>query len=69
VIRLTVQPMPVLKPVLRYEFLPQVRELNPGNPVQGYLKCFAEQHVFFFNKDACERRDKLLVMPLKDLPA
>jgi hypothetical protein len=69
VIRLTVQPMPVPNPVLRYMLLPELKELNPGNPVPGYLKCFAEQQGFFFNKEACERRDKLLVMPLKDLPA
>jgi hypothetical protein len=57
------------KPALRYLLLPEVRELNPGNPVQGYLKCFAEQQVFFFSKESIDRRDKLLVMPLKDLPA
>jgi hypothetical protein len=61
--------MPAPKPALRYLLLPEVKELNPGNAVQDYMKCFAEQQVFFFNKDSCDRRDQLLVMPLKDLPA
>jgi hypothetical protein len=44
-------------------------ELNPGNPIQNYLKCFMEQQRFFFDKEAFERREKLLSMPLKELPA
>jgi hypothetical protein len=68
-IRLTVQPMAAPKPALRYLLLPELREMNPGNPIQNYLKCFSEQQNFFFNKESCERRDKLLVMPLKELPA
>jgi hypothetical protein len=69
VIRLTVQPMGEPKPALRYMLLPELREMNPGNPIQNYLKCFSEQQNFFFNKESCDRRDKLLAMPLKELPA
>src|SRR5262249_54487646 len=47
----------------------EVMELNPGNPIQNYLKCFMEQQRFFFDKEAFERREKLLSMPLKELPA
>ena len=43
--------------------------MNPGNPIQGYLRCFAEQQHFFFNAESCKRRDQLLVMPLTALPA
>jgi hypothetical protein len=68
-IRLSVQPAPASKPALRYLLLPELREVNPGNPVQNYLKCFMEQQKFFFDKEAFERRDKLLTMPLKELPA
>jgi hypothetical protein len=57
------------KPALRYLLLPELGEMNPGNPIQNYLKCFAEQQNFFFNKESCDRREKLLVMPLKELPA
>jgi hypothetical protein len=43
VIRLKVQPMPAPKPALRYALLPEVKELQPGNPVPNYLKCFMSQ--------------------------
>jgi hypothetical protein len=69
VIQLTVQPAAAPKPALRYLLLPELREMNPGNPIQNYLKCFAEQQNFFFNKEAADRREKLLTTPLKDLPA
>ncbi len=68
-IRLTVQPAASPKPALRYLLLPQLKEMNPGNPIQNYLKCFAEQQKFFFDKEAFERREKLLAMPLRELPA
>ena len=43
VVRLTVTPQAVPTPALRYQLLPELREMNPGNPVQGYLDCFMEQ--------------------------
>jgi hypothetical protein len=69
VIRLTVHPMAAPKPALRYLLLPELKEMNPGNPIQGYLRCFAEQQKFFFSKEECERREQLEAMPLKELPA
>ena len=66
--RLTVGPMAAPKPALRYVLLPELKEINPGNPIQNYMKCFMEQHKFFFDKDAFDRREKLLAMPLKELP-
>ena len=68
-IRLTVAPAPAPRPALRYLLLPDLREMNPGNPIQNYYKCFMEQQKFFFDKEAFQRREKLLAMPLKDLPA
>ena len=68
-IRLTVSPAPAPKPALRYLLLPELKEMNPGNPIQNYMKCFMEQQKFFFDKEAFERREKLLAMPLKELPA
>jgi hypothetical protein len=68
-IRLNVQPAAAPKPALRYLLLPDLREMNPGNPIQNYLKCFMEQQKFFFDKEAFERREKLLAMPLAQLPA
>jgi hypothetical protein len=68
-IQLTVRPATAPKPALRYHLLPEIKELHPGNPAQSYLKCFVEQRKFFFDEAAFGRREKLLVMPLKELPA
>ena len=42
VIRLTVQPMAAPKPALRYLLLPDLREMNPGNPIANYLRCLMD---------------------------
>jgi tetratricopeptide (TPR) repeat protein len=68
-IRLTVQPAPAPRPALRYVLLPELKEIQPGNPCYNYLKCFMEAQKFFYDKDAFQRREKLLTMPLKELPA
>src|SRR5262249_52025529 len=68
-IKLKVRPMAAPKPVLKFQLLPEVRELNPGNPAQNYLKCFAEQRNFFYSKEARAERMRYLSMPLADLPA
>src|SRR5260370_40616772 len=68
-VRLHVRPMPAPKPALEYQLLPEVRELNPRNPAQNYLKCFMEQQNFFFSKGAAAERASYLSMPLVDLPA
>jgi len=67
-IRLTVQPAAAPKPALRYQLLPELKEMNPGNPIQNYLKCFMDEQRFFFDKETFQRREKLLAMPLKELP-
>jgi hypothetical protein len=69
IIRLNVHPMTAPQPALRYLLLPELRELNPGNPVQNYLRCFMEQQNFFFDRDSFTRREKLSVAPLNELPA
>ncbi len=66
--RLHVQPMAAPVPALKYQLLPQLDELNPGNAAQNYLKCFMEQHAFFFSKQAVADRDRFEAMPLSDLP-
>src|SRR5437588_5248445 len=65
---LKVHPMPAPKPALKYQLLPELKETNPGNPIQGYFKSFMEQHHFFFDKISVENRDKWATMPLKELP-
>lgn len=67
-VRLTVSPAPVPKPALKYVLLPELKEMNPGNAVHGYLICFMEQQKFFFEKEALDRREELLAMPLDKLP-
>jgi hypothetical protein len=64
VVRLTVQPMSAPKPALKYQLLPELRELTPGNPYQGYIKCFMEQRNFYFTKGAVSERMRILSMPL-----
>jgi hypothetical protein len=68
-VRLTVRPMAAPKPALKYQLLPEVRELNPGNPAQNYLKCFAEQRTFFYSKESVAQRARYLSLPLAELPA
>ena len=67
-VRLTVRPAAAPKPALKYQLLPEVRELNPGNPAQWYVRCFAEQQLFFFDKGSVAERASFLAMPLAELP-
>jgi hypothetical protein len=67
-IRLTVEPAPAPKPALRYLLLPELRELNPGNPIQVYMKCILGRRRYLFDKEAIERRERLPVMPFRELP-
>jgi hypothetical protein len=68
-IRLVVSPAPVPRPALRYMLLPDLIEMSPGNPIQHYMKSCMEERSFFFDKAALLRREQLLAMPLKELPA
>jgi hypothetical protein len=68
-IRLTVSPAAAPKPALKYLLLPELKEQSPGNPCYNYLKCFMEAQKFFYDKEAFQRRQQLLTMPLKQLPA
>ena len=53
---LDVEPAPQPIPALKYQLLPEVSEMNPGNSVPAYLKCFAEQTNFFFIKQSIDER-------------
>jgi hypothetical protein len=68
VIRLTVQPKAAPKPALKYQLLPELREMKPGNPILEYTRCFAEQHNFWRTKESIANREKWQTMPLRDLP-
>jgi hypothetical protein len=69
VVRFCVRPMVTPRPALKYQLLPELRELSPGNPAHGYLRCFAEQRHFFFSKEANTERARYLSMPLAELAA
>lgn len=66
-VRLTVPPAAAPKPALRYQLLPEVREMKAGNAAQWYLRCFAEQRLFFFSKQATAERAKYRAMSLGEL--
>lgn len=68
-VRIKVQPAAAPRPALRYQLLPEVPELNPGNPAQWYVRCFAEQRIFFFSKEANAERARYRSLPLAELPA
>jgi hypothetical protein len=68
-ISLSVAPAAAPQPALKYVLLPELKEMNPGNPIQGYLKCYLEQYRFVFDEEEFDRRQTLLAMPLAELPA
>ena len=68
-IRLTLHPAAAPRPALKYRLLPDLLEMRPGNPIQGYMKCMMEQRKFLFDEEAIRRRETLLAMPLKELNA
>jgi hypothetical protein len=68
-IRLCVSPAGEPRPALKYQLLPELAEMNPGNPVHHYLRAMMEHHDFIFDKDAFRRRELLLAMPLAEPPA
>jgi hypothetical protein len=62
-----VQPAKTPVPALKYQLLPELSEMNPGNAFPAYLKCFAEQNNFFYSKEAVEERERLRACPLTDI--
>jgi len=55
------------KPALRNRLLPELRELQPGNQIQAFYKCFFEQNHLFHNKESTDNQQKWLDAPLKEL--
>src|SRR5689334_12084953 len=67
VVRLRVEPMSEPKPALKYQLLPEVRELNAGNAAHDYLKSFMEQRTFYFSKQGIDERTRYLAMSIDEL--
>jgi hypothetical protein len=68
VIKLSVEAKAAPKPALKYMLLPQLRDMQPGNSVHGYLICFMEQNALYYNKELDFQREKWLACPLSELP-
>jgi hypothetical protein len=66
-VRLYIRPMPAPRPAMKYQLLPELGELNPGNPAQDYLKCFMEQRLFFYSKEGVAQRARYRKMSLLEL--
>jgi hypothetical protein len=64
----SVQPKAPPVPTLKYQLLPTLEEMNPGNPVQAYLKCFMERNAWFNDPKIVAERDRWTEMPLARLP-
>jgi hypothetical protein len=67
VVSLSITPMAVPKPALKYLLLPDARDLNPGNQIPAFYKCFMEQSDLYRNKEAIEKREKWSTAPLHEL--
>jgi hypothetical protein len=55
------------RPALKYRLLPELREMQPGNQIQAFYKCFFEQNHLFHSKEENDKRQKWREAPLKDL--
>jgi hypothetical protein len=43
-IRMSLTPMTAPRPALRYMLLPELKEMTPGNPIEGYLQSVIDQN-------------------------
>lgn len=67
VIPFQVTPAAESRPALKYRLLPELRELQTGNQVQAFYKCFFEQNYLFHNKESTDNQQKWLGAPLEEL--
>lgn len=67
VVRMTADATPAPYPALKYPLLPELRELNPGNQVPAFYKCFFEQNNFYYGPEAIKDRDRYTTAPLAEL--
>jgi hypothetical protein len=67
VVPLSVQAVAPARPALRYRLLPELREMQSGNQVQAFYKCFFEQHHLFHAKESTDKQANWLAAPLAEL--
>lgn len=68
VIKLSVQAQPTPRPALKHQLLPELRDMQQGNAVPAYYKCFMEQNPFYNDKESVANREKWQTCPLSELP-
>jgi hypothetical protein len=67
IVPLKVDATPIPRPALKYRLLPELRDMQSGNQIQAFYKCFFEQNYLFHNKESTDNQEKWLTAPLKDL--
>lgn len=67
-IKLTVDAKLPSKPVLQHRLLPDLTDMQAGNAIPAFYKCFLEQHHLYKDKKVMEEREKWLNCPLSELP-
>lgn len=64
---LSVEPVGPARPALKYRLLPELREMQTGNQITAFYKCFFEQNYLFHNKESTDKQQRWNAAPLKDL--
>ncbi|AMV23730.1 hypothetical protein VT84_04910 [Gemmata sp. SH-PL17] len=67
VVEFTVDAVAPARPALKHRLLPDPRDLQPGNQIQAFYKCFFEQNKLFHAKESTDKQQKWNTAPLKDL--
>ena len=67
IVPLTVDAAAPQRPVLKHRLLPELREVQTGNQIQAFYKCFFEQNDLFHKKESTDKQEAWLKAPLKDL--
>src|SRR6266508_2697747 len=68
VTKLAVEARAAPKPALKHLLIPDLRDMQPGNAVHGYLLAFMEQNHLYHSKESVANREKWLTCPLSELP-
>jgi hypothetical protein len=67
VVPLTVDATAPARPALKHRLLPELRELQTGNQIPAFYKCFLEQNNLFYNKESTDKQQKWMEAPLRAL--
>ena len=69
VIAFKLHPAALPRPALKYKLLPEIRQVENGNAIQGFMKCFAGQNAMYHGKESLAERERLNALPFDELPA